>query len=115
MMAAIKRRMKEGLRIIQNQDWTSRKYRTAWKLTSMFTAMLLFQPFMELAKQIFGWQLAIPALLSEGTYVTFICIVWPAYFGANLAEKSKLFGSGEEKKPADPATKPPEPAGKETI
>ena len=72
----------------ESNSWSSRKYRTGWYLTLLTTAALV-APFVTglFIKE------ACTELISGGQWLTFLAVLWGAYFGANVAEKHMVFQS----------------------
>jgi len=71
-------------------DWTSRKYRTAWYLTLLFTLLMVIPAFATLVFALVGEAITF-TLMPVAYYVPFITVIWSAYFGANVMEK-RFFG-----------------------
>jgi len=63
--------------------WNSRKYRSAWLLTILVSGLLIVPPIFSV---LLGLKEAL-ILLGEGSYVTFLTIIWSVYFSANVAQK----------------------------
>jgi len=76
----------------ENNAWTSRKYRTGWYLTLLSTVVLI-APFVS------GFFLASACteLIDGAQWLTFLAVLWGAYFGANVAEKHMVFQSKDTK------------------
>lgn len=72
--------------------WTSRKYRTAWYLTTLATTALI-GPFVTS----FFIQGTCIELISGAQWLTFLFGIWGIYFGANVAEKHTVFQSKDTK------------------
>jgi Flp pilus assembly protein TadB len=66
--------------------WDSRKYRSAWGLTWLVTALLVV-PW--LVNAIFAMTLT--ALISANVWSMVVMAVWGTYFAANVAEKHSAF------------------------
>lgn len=80
-------------------DWSSRKYRTAWYLTVLFSGLLVVPGLASLFITLFVEQMEF-TLLPVGYYVTLVAGIWGIYFGANLTEKLSAF-QPKEAPPAD--------------
>jgi hypothetical protein len=74
------------------QDWTSRKYRAAWILTFIFVGLLVIPAVTSLLLTIF-WKEITFSILPIGAFVTFVSLIWAAYFGANVTEKHNSFSN----------------------
>jgi len=81
---------KANAKAIAVGDWTSRKYRAAWKLTGLFTVLFV-------VPRAVAWLLSVVDgdhsfdLLPVEFYTTLVGGVWLGYFGANVVEKHKAF------------------------
>lgn len=62
--------------------WNSRKYKSAWGLTWLITALLVVPWLVDLCPL-----LVLTALVSEGTWTMVVMGVWGAYFASNVATK----------------------------
>ena len=69
-------------------DWTSRKYRTAWMLTWLMTALFVAPHLISTILFLVGYRMEFD-LLPVSYYIPFITGIWFAYFGANVVEKFK--------------------------
>ena len=72
------------------QDWTSRKYRSAWILTVILLGLFVIPPIVGLLLTVF-WQEVEWVLLPVSGFGTLLMMIWGFYFGANVAEKHKAF------------------------
>ena len=78
---------------LKEQDWSSRKYRSAWKLTLLFTLMTVVPAVVSLLLTLLmdnGKEYAFTVLPIDW-YVPLIGMLWGAYFGANVIEKHISF------------------------
>jgi hypothetical protein len=85
-----------------NGAWTSRKYRTGWYLTTLST-LVLIAPFVSG----FFMKGACTEIIDGAQWLTFLAVLWGAYFGANVAEKHMVFQSKDSK--VEIVTSDPEP------
>lgn len=65
--------------------WSSRKYRTAWYLTTLTTLVTLAPAIGSLC----GAQ--IEKVVDGYQWLTFLAVLWGAYMGFNVAEKHNIF------------------------
>ena len=72
-------------------DWISRKYRTAWILTWLMLVLYAIPRVASFALGLHGEAAFI--MLSEQGFLSFLLIIWGAYFGANVTEQHKSFVS----------------------
>lgn len=79
----------------EKQAWSSRKYKTAWYLTAL-TTITLAVPY---AVSIFIQ--GVEGLITGAQWLTFLFGIWSIYFGANVAEKAKIFQEPPQKKTTD--------------
>jgi hypothetical protein len=80
--------------ISKDTRWTSRKYRAAWILTLIFVSLLVIPGITSLLLTVLWKPITFSFLPIEG-FITFITLIWAAYFGANVTEKHKSFVSKE--------------------
>ena len=71
-------------------DWVSRKYRSAWYLTFIFLALLVVPSVTSFLLTLL-WKDTTFAILTVESFVTFISLIWAAYFGANVAQSHNSF------------------------
>jgi hypothetical protein len=74
--------------VVIKEGWDSRKYKTAWLLTTL-TTIALIGP--HLASYIVGPMTPYESIITGSQWLTFLFGIWGIYFGANVAEKSYLF------------------------
>lgn len=71
--------------------WESRKYQAAWKLTWLFTALHVIPALTSFIMNAIGISTEF-SLLPVEWYCGTVSLLWTWYFGANLAQKTTLFG-----------------------
>ena len=72
---------------------TSRKYKSAWILTIIFLVLLVVPTVTTFVLTLLGTPVAF-SIISPEMFVTFITLIWSAYFGANILQK-KFIGTRE--------------------
>ena len=72
---------------VKKMDWSSRKYRSAWYLTAMFTFFTMIPGIVSFIASMVTGKVINFELVPVGYYVTLVGLIWGVYFGANVLEK----------------------------
>ena len=70
--------------------WTSRKYKSVWYLTWLFTGLLVIPRLITLLDCLFKIPCSID-IMPVDSYVTFMIAIWLGYSAANVTAKHKAF------------------------
>lgn len=78
----------------KKNNWSSRKYRTAWLLTALSTITLTGPYIASLFLNVGTCE----ALITGSQWLTFLFSIWGIYFGANILERHQAFRSKKQTK-----------------
>jgi hypothetical protein len=98
------------LKEIKKLDWSGRKYRTAWKLTILFSIMLVVPIIVSFICALLGVSVAFTILPVE-YFVPLVGLLWGAYFGANVMEKRSIFNPDSKLQSVAEVNKVPDGSG----
>lgn len=73
-------------------DWGSRKYRSSWILTVIFLGLFTIPKLAAFLITLF-WKQTTFDLITSTELITFLSLVWAAYFGANVVQHHQSFSS----------------------
>lgn len=74
------------LKEIKKLDWSSRKYRTAWKLTIILMVMFVVPVLVSFVVALMGQSIQF-TLIPVEYFVPLFLGIWGTYFGVNVVEK----------------------------